>query len=208
MPSVFGDFVDGADVEVALLEHLKLWMPTYVEEVRRQKDPLEDTWRSVAPIRSFTVVHQADQKWPEDQLPMLLAYAPGLAAEPDAEGAGPMGAIYECALTAIASGSGMADSKALARLYATAAKGAILQHESLGGFALGTRWTNEKNYPLTGFADRERSLMAVSAVYQIEVEAVLDRHAGIAEPEVDPESPADPLPEITSTDVEVTIEPH
>lgn len=186
--TVFDEILDGDDVEVALLAHLKAWMPTLVAEVRRQKDPESKIWPDgIAAIRSYTVVHAVEEKWPEDQLPMLLAYSPGLAAPPVAEGDGAISAKYQVQLSAIASGSTPYFTKRLARVYASAARAAILQNESLGGFATGVEWIEEHNFPVTTGAERERNLMAVSAMYVIEVPQVLNRDAGIREPLEDPD---------------------
>ncbi len=191
--SIFGDNIDSADVEEALLTFLREWMPTYITEIVRQKDPAGTIWpNGVAAVRSFTVVHAAEEKWPEDQLPMLLAHSPGLAEEPEAQGDGTVSAKYACGLSAIASGSTLAMTKALARVYGSAARMAILQHEGLGGFAEGVEWKDERLFPVVQGVEAERNLMSVSGMYVIEVAQVLNRDGGPREPLEPPYTEPDP----------------
>lgn len=187
---VFGPLIDGSDVEEALLAHLERWTPTTIAAVRRRRDPEGKTWpNGIAPIRSFTVVHAVAQKWPEDQLPMYLAYSPGMLGAPTVDGEGLMRATWSMTLTAIASGSDIGDTKALARVYSTAAKLAILQHPDLGEFARATDLVAEENFPVSRGVEAERQLMAVATGYTVEVDDVLDTNAGPLDPAKDPETP-------------------
>jgi hypothetical protein len=190
MSDVFGPSIDGSDVEAALLAHLELWMPTYIESERERKDPKGELFpEGVEGIREYTVRHASDQNWPEDQLPMLLAHCPGINGVPVVNGDGMVDAAWICNLSAICDGFDMADAKATARLYATAAKKAILQKPDLGGFALATDWADEVNFPVTRGVEAERTLMAVSGVFVISVEDTLDRTAGPDTPDVKPGTP-------------------
>jgi hypothetical protein len=205
--SVFGTTIDGSDVEAALLRHLRAWMPTYRAELLRQKDPAEEIWANrdnVPEIQSYTVVHEANEKWPEDHLPMLLAYSPGLGQPPRGEGDGTFSGRYLCILTAIASGKGMADTKLLARLYASAARLAVMQHPGLNGGEAdadftngdGVAWIDHQNYPITKGVDAERNLMGVSDTYLIGVDQILNRDGGPLAPLDNPEEIPDEWPSV------------
>lgn len=194
---LFGLTIDGDDVEAALLEHLKLWMPSYLADAVRIKDPKGELWpggvgdplelgeAAVLPVREFTVKHAAEEKWPEEQLPMLLAYSPGMGKPPEYEGDGTMTGFHLINLSAIASGGGTDDTKKLARVYASAAMKAIAQKPDLGGFARNVQWMDSKNMRPPG-ADRERNIMAVVNVLQIEVPNIFDADAGPDKPLDDP----------------------
>lgn len=206
---VFGPLLDGTDVERALLDHLEAWLGpagkvgTYVAALRRVKDPEQEQWpQGVSPLRDFTVRHAVNEKWPENQLPMLLAYCPGLAASPSTDGDGTVSAPYACTLTAIASGYDRADATALARLYASAALLAVQQHPSLGGFARDTQWSDLQNLQITRGVQDDRTLMGVALLFSIDVETIFDRTAGPAEPLEDPEQEPG-LPLITEKSVDV-----
>jgi len=193
--SVFGPSLDSSDVEAAMIAHLEAWMPTTIPEIRRKKDPDGKRWpNGVSPIRAFTVSHASAEaeKWPEDQLPMLVCQSPGMEGEPYGQGDGTVSALYGIVVTAIASSVDMPDTKALARLYASAARMAVMQEPSLkaGGedpFAGGTAMVGERNVPVRRGVEAERNLMAVSVSFLIEVDNVLDVQAGIG-----PEGPQTP----------------
>lgn len=193
--SVFGPTLDSADVEAAVLAHLRAWMPTTIPEVRRQKDPDSKLWpEGVEAIREYTVSHASAvaHKWPEDQLPMLIAESPGMEGDPYEQGDGTVSAIYGIMVTAIASGATIADTKALARLYASAARMAVMQEPSLkaGGdteFASGIAMGAERIVPVRRGVEAERNLLAVTVPFLIEVDGILNVSGGPLKPQTDEE---------------------
>jgi hypothetical protein len=189
--SVFCPTLDSADVEAAMLAHLRAWMPTTVPEVRRQKDPDKELWPAgVEGIREYTVSHASAvaHHWPEDQIPLLIAESPGMEGEPYEQGDGTVSAIYGIMVTAIASGANVADTKALARLYASAARMAVMQEPSLkaGGdteFASGIAMGAERIVPVRRGVEAERNLLAVSVPFLIEVDGILNVTGGPLKPQ-------------------------
>jgi hypothetical protein len=205
---LFGISIDGDDIEAALLAFLRRWMPTYLPAIVREKDPEGKLWPggvgdpaklgkpAVLPIREFTVKHAAEEKWPEDQLPMLLAYSPGFAAPPVRHGNGQVDASFLINVTAIASGVDIDDTKKLARVYASAANLAIVQKPDLEGIATATDWVDMKNFPVTRGVEAERNLMAVANVYVITIEGILNHQAGPPDPLEEPDVSPGPLPKV------------
>jgi hypothetical protein len=198
---LFGATLDGDDVERALLEHLERWMPTYLPDAVRIKDPDKELWPggvgdpselgvpAVLPVREFTVKHAAQENWPAEQLPMLLAHSPGFGKPPAYEGDGRVTGWHLVNLSAIASGADIDDTKRLGRVYASAAMKSIAQNPDLGGFAQNVQWLDLKNMRPPG-ADRERNIMAVVNVLQIEVAGIFDASSGPDAPLEEPgESP-------------------
>lgn len=193
--SVWGPSLDGSDVEAALIAHLKHWMPAAAERVRRVKDPDEKRWPSgISAVREYGVSHvdAAARKWPEDQLPMLIAQSPGMEGDPVTEGDGTVSAIYGVALSAIATSVTTEDAKALARLYASAARLAIMQNPALDagtgeGIARGVSMGAERNGQIGRGNEAERSLMVCTVPYLIEVPSIMVVTGG---PLVTPEDPA------------------
>lgn len=217
----FGVALDGAEVEVALLAALQRWLGppgfTYLNWARRLKDPGGTIWPvdagtperevGVPKIRTYSIVHFANEKWPEDQLPMFLAYSRGLVEPPVSEGDGRISGRFVIVLTAISSGQTEADAKALARLYATAARGALLQHPGLVSDAYpdgfggpqadegGITWGDHANFAITKGVEAERNLMGVSDTFLVSVGNLLNFHAGVREPFAAP----DEIPELPTT---------
>lgn len=221
-PGAMGTAIDGQEVEEALLAFLLRWIGapgfTYLAWAKSVKDPTDAIWApkpgnadpaqeafGFASVRTYSVKHLANEKWPEDQLPMYLAYARGLAEPRGSEGDGNLSGRFAVVLTAISSGFDDADAKRLARLYATAARGALLQHPGLasdlhpdgfGGPAPdqgGAVWADHSNFEITRGVEAERSLMGVSDTYLIPVGSMLNFNLGVSEPFTDPTTvPPDP----------------
>lgn len=190
---LFGASIDGDDVEAALLAHLRKWMDSYVGNVVREKDPTSVLWpEGVAPVTEYSVKHASAENWPAERLPMLLAHCPGFGAPPKREGDGRVTGYFLVHLSAIAQGVDIADTKKLARLYATAATMAVLQKPDLGGFANETLWMDQNNFGLAKGQEAERALMAVANTFLIEVTGIMDLTAGPDAPLENPsESPGE-----------------
>lgn len=195
MTPVYGEILDSADVEAALIAHLRAWMPATIQYVRKIKDPTGEKWpEGVAEIREYGVSHAAAaaHKWPEDQLPMAVAQSPGMEDAPVVEGDGNVAATYGIVLTVIASSITMEDAKELARLYASAARLAIMQNPALDAgtgvpFAEHVSMGAERNVQIRRGVEVERNLMAVSVPYLIGVPTILNVTAGPVELPEDPE---------------------
>lgn len=198
--SVWGPVLDGADVERALLAHLEHWMPAASAYVRKSKDPTGEKWpEGIAEIREYGVSHAdaAAQKWPEDQLPMLIAQSPGMEDDPVVEEGGRVSAVYGVALSAIASSVTIEDAKELARLYASAARLAIVQNPQLDAgtgdfFSDHVQMGRERNGQVRRGIEGERNLMICTIPYLIAVPSILDVSGG---PIVSPEDPEEEVPE-------------
>lgn len=214
MTSVYGEILDSADVEAALIAHLRAWMPYTIPYVRKIKDPEGKKWPAgVAEIREYGVSHAeaAAHKWPEDQLPMLVAQSPGMEDAPVVEGDGDVAATYGVVLTAIASSITMEDAKELARLYASAARLAIMQNPALDGgtgdaFAEHVAMGAERNAQIRRGVEAERNLMAVSVPYLIGVPSILNVTAGPVELPEDPEAEPEDFPTVKEGGGSATVD--
>lgn len=184
--SAIGNIVTGRDVELAVLKFLKRWAGAYIAECERQ--------RGLAPgalprIRTWTVANEFET-WPEDQLPCLLLVSPGLAEAPMPDGAGVYRAKFTLGLAVIVSARTGDETAALAKLYCAGMRAAILQHQSLEGFATGVEWIDE-NYDDIPSIDN-RSLGAGQAIFAVEISGFARRWNGPTTPPHDPAEPPDP----------------
>lgn len=212
--SVWGDLLDGADVEAALIAHLRHWVPAASAYVRKQKDPDETKWpEGIAPIREYGVSHAdaAAQHWPEDQLPMLIAQSPGMEDDPVVEEGGRVSATYGVALSAIASSITEEDAKELARLYASAARLAIMQAPQLDAgtgdfFADHVKMGRERNGQVRRGVEGERNLAICTVPYLIAVPQIMDVSGGpITAPE-DPEVEPEDFPKVKEGGGSATVD--
>jgi hypothetical protein len=163
-----GDIMTGRDVELAMLTFLRRWGGTYLAECERQRGYGPG---ALPRVRAYTTA--ADfEKWPEDQLPCLLLVSPGLAEAPLADGAGSYRVKFSVGLAVIVSAATMDETAALSKLYVAAMRAAILQHQSLEGFASGVEWLDETYDDLPSVDTR--SLGAGQCIFAVEVRASLD----------------------------------
>lgn len=199
--AVFQRIVSGAQVEQALITTLQMWMPTYLAEVARQHGKGA---RELPTVASYTTVVEFD-KWPEDQLPACIVVSPGIAEQPSQEAKGKHRAKWAAELALICSASTQKNSLDLAKMYLAAARAAILQHASLGGFASGLEWIDEL-YDRVPSEDT-RNLGAASGLFVVHVDDVTTKGAGpgaaVPEPRIDPTLDYDP---VFVEETEVTIE--
>lgn len=141
MTSIFGPVITGNDVENAVTDTLKLWMPTYLAEMERVsgRDP------GVLPApRSWSTVSTFYQ-YNDQQLPAAIVVSPGTDGEPERRGDGTYTAVWDVVVAILVKGQDAANANELAKLYAAAVRMIALQKGSLGGFAAGTDWFGETN---------------------------------------------------------------
>lgn len=212
----YGQIWDATNVDHGLIHHLKLWIPTYLPYVLRQKEAQRAAWgepalwgaeKPHAANITYTVRHAANEKYPEDQLPMFLAYCPGMKGAPHLAGDGNMRADFDVALTAIASGQEAANTRELAFLLMSAAQMAIMQHKGLSGLSTEVQHGPLSSRPFTIVGgEKERSLLAIMLPLIISVQTVLNAQEGPTVPLAEPEEEPAEGPEVESTELTVELE--
>lgn len=188
MSEVYGDILDSDLIEGWVEAHLKSRMPEYLAEVSRQRG-LD---KSIQKPRSY--VRSADvNKMPEDQLPSIVIVCPGLAERPLMEGDGKYRARFSLGLACITTGRNRKVTNRVSKMYAAAARAAVLQHGSLGrDEVMGVDWQDE-SYDDLPFDD-VRTLGIATVLFRVEVRGVLDTGGGLPEPPDDPEDPPEGYP--------------
>jgi hypothetical protein len=178
--SIFDEIKTGTQLELAVIQTLATWMPTYLEEMRLQLSR-EDKFPSP---RTYTN-RNSFEKFMEDQLPLVIVVSPGLVSRPTAEGSGRFRAKWQLGTGIIASARNQAESNDLSKVYIAAARAILLQKSSLGGVSSGMEWVDESYDEIT--EDVDRSMAAGMALFEVEMESVINRWAGPAVP-----NPPDP----------------
>ena len=193
---VYGGLVTAEDVEQAAIDTLKLWYPSYLREAERRtdRDP-----NALPDIRSYSTVNEF-QKWPEEQLPVAIFISPGTTDRPKMEGDGTYRTKWILGLAIVVSARDRVATNELAKLYGAWARAALLQHQSLGGFAEGLTWEAERYDSVR--QEEARTIAAANILFQVEVRRAVDERAGLAappsDPTADPDLPVvDPAPEVT-----------
>src|SRR4051812_636972 len=113
-PSAFGPLVSASDVELAVLDTLRVWFNDYLAEVDRRNGDAVGT----LPYPRGWVVSAGIEKMPEDQTPTIVVASPGLLVAPLADGRGAYTATWRVSVSSVVSARGNRQALRLARLYA------------------------------------------------------------------------------------------
>ena len=187
--SIYGRMVSASDVEDAVLAQLQTWLADYLMEVERYHQlevgslPMPRSW----------VVSSEVEKFPEDQLPALILASPGLTEPPLADGRGIYTARWQMTASVMVSVRGNRLALRIARLYALAVRGALLQQQSLPELpARRIDWMDERYRLLDSIDDRTVCISEVEV--GVEVSDVLTRQAGPLAPGMGPGLPGPQSP--------------
>jgi len=189
MPDTFEQILTGSDVEQWVIDMIKKWVETYINEVMYQVG-----WEgSQIPVpRSYTTRTRV-RHFEDDQLPQCVVVSPGLAGRPTKDGNGIYTAPWALGVSVIASAKDEVSTKALARFYAAVTRAILIQHASLDGHVNGLEWRDESYDDIEDDADVSRVLAAGSNYFAVDVPNVVTWGAGpkTVEP---PTSDTDPWP--------------
>jgi len=203
---IFQRIVSANQVEEALRDHLKLWMPVYLQEMELQLG----RERGKVPVpRSFMVAGALEQLR-ENQLPGILVQSPGISTLPYHDGDGMYTATWRMIVTGLISALDQDATRAVAKLYGAAIRAIIVQKPSLNDFAINSQWTSESYNDLPS-PDGERNLTLISVHADVTVEDVVNKMGGPRTyPSPDPPDPAhqpgSQWPLVQEVDVDVELE--
>lgn len=169
----FGPLFSSHLIGLAVFKTLKTWLPVYRGEVNRLYDA------ELPPIRSWQIVTEMTT-WPELADPVCTIISGGIAkgSDPDEHGAGDLGAGWGLGINISITHPSQRQADDLARLYAAAVRGAIMQHRGIGLGDLGAkvRWLDEGYGSIPGPQKRTRA--QGENVFAVEVEQVLNWQLG------------------------------
>lgn len=203
--SAFGPLVAASDVETALLNNVRKWLPDYLAEIDRLRGEAVGT---MPYPRSFVISSEAE-KMPEDQTPTLVIASSGLTDPPLADGGGVYTARWRVNVAIHLSARGNALALRLVRLYVLALRALLTQQQELAGLALRrVDWMDERYDTLPSIDDR--TVCTGTVEMAVEVTDVTTRNAGPLEPilgpgSIGPDSPTWPV--AATADVAITKEP-
>src|SRR4051812_35803706 len=139
MTSIFGNILVGTQLEVAVMDTLRAWMPTLLQEIEIQ---LGRT-RGEIPVPRYYTTRNEFTSYPEDQMPMCVVVSPGLLTPPTKDGEGIYSAWFQIAVGFAASAKDADASGFLAKIYGAAGRWILLNKGGLGGLGAGTDWDDE-----------------------------------------------------------------
>jgi hypothetical protein len=190
--SLFGEMSYGGELELAVVEHLRRWMPTYCKEVARQhSSPLAEP-------KSYTVVSEY-ARWPENGLPAVIVESAGLVDEPEESGERFLSGTFAVEVAMVVQGKDAISTRRQAQHYGLAVIGSMLQHRKLSDLIFVSKMTG------AGFAGQNlelrRTSVVVAAVFEVTHEKFLNTGEGPIAP--DPEGSPPEWPTVVSTEVDV-----
>ena len=200
--SVFGPAWDATVLRHAARRTLETWSPTYIARYGRAHDFPD---RALPRIESW-VFEDEVADWPSRKLPSVLIICPGTVEDPMRDGRGLHRVTFELGIAVIVSTSKRHRSIDIADITIAALRDALLQNSSLGGVAIGMRWTGQRSDVLE--PRQNRNLAAGQCTFHVEVADVANARGGpaVPEPQDDPDvTPAD-WPDVKS--VEADIDPQ
>lgn len=182
-------------VEDAVLATLRLWIPSKLSDIETQ------LFLSVGYYQRPVAweVKTDFQKFPEEQLPMVIVVSIGLDDRPVKAGSQKYRAVWDMGVITVASSIDQASSRRAAYRLGAAARAALVHRQSLDGAldstVRGVEWIGSRNNEVP--ADDGRTAWAQRQVFRVEVDDIITMSAGPAGPDarppVDPEG--DPIPD-------------
>lgn len=162
-----GPIVLSSDVESAIRDTMKQWVPFYLADIDAQQGRARGTTK--AP-RTWDIASDNATRWLEETPPSLLVACPGTIGEPQLHGDN---ATYGCwwqgNIGIAVGGATEAGSRALAGRHAGAVTYVLAQQGDMGGLAQITRWSGSR----TDVAGRDRSVVACEIAFRLYVETVV-----------------------------------
>lgn len=171
---IFRPIVAEETVTSAVSDQLKLWLPTYLKEIRLQRsEPID-----LPDPRSYNVRPEND-RWDEDQMPAVIVVCPGLAAAPSMDGEGNYNAPFRVGVVVFALGNDDLSVRLNLGLYAAAVRAILVQKPSLGGLADGSEWTME-SYD-SAPVESSRTMGAATVEFIFNIPGVVNVYGGPSE---------------------------
>lgn len=197
--TTFGPLFSAHEIEDAARDTLQSWLPTYLTEIKSQHGV------ALPPIKSWATLDSYD-RWPEQALPAALIIAGGIGQGGSPEEHGGEGfyrATWALGVSVTVEHPKANAARKIARLYAAAVRGVILQRRSLGMEGVVTRWLDE-GYGSVPLKERRTRAQAEN-VFAVTVDEVVNWQLGPKDGEPPAEVPAD-YPEITDVEVDEEAE--
>ncbi len=178
--SDFGPITTVNTVDNAVAATLRTWLAHYIAHVADQ----DNVDRPATPD-NYTITTDL-ASYPEKGLPAVVIVSPGLTDTPGNLSGAARG-NWTIGVCVVAQGRNETEVRTHVGVYAAAVRGALLQHPSLGGVALGVTLIDEA-LDQVGF-DERRTMQACKLVFDVEthlanLQGPIDPPAAVGDPPV------------------------
>jgi hypothetical protein len=192
--TIFGQVIDGSQVEDIVENFLQRWLPVYLAELAEQRALPRDTWLKTGPQGNWPPSWSRKSQFDyteETRLPSILILSAGLSGPPWKEGDGTYHATWMIGVAALVSAKDQETTDALAKRYGAAVRWLFIQHPSLEDANVeGTTWEDEA-YDDIGVV-QNRTLASVRLVFSVQLKNVASSLDGPVLPDDPPPDPTTP----------------
>lgn len=206
--SIFGRILTEDQIEDAVVDVLKKWIPTYLSEVERQVGVTAGTYKR--PPSGSYIVRPDFEKWPEEHLPVIIVLNEGSDDDAAKEGRGIYRQSWLIGVAGVVSSIDQISTRRYAYRLGAAIRGVLAQHASLDGGLDGTvrgvDWVGGRNNELP--SEDGRTLWATRQLFSVEIGDVLTKPGGPVSPDAEPlPDPTDPYPDWATVPDEDHVQP-
>lgn len=193
----FGPLVVETDVDVAVIETLKVWLPTYLRQVELERDLTAGFLKRPKPSSFANTLE--DDEFKDHPFPAIIVTTAQTAGRPTKDGNGNHYAAWNVVVSSITRGRTPPETRALAALYSGCVRRLLVQQEALGGLAGAIDWVASNVAPVADVTGSGRYLAAGINQFSVYIDEVVQSGVGPLEPEPDdspypPSDPDDPEP--------------
>jgi hypothetical protein len=197
MPSIFGEIIDGAQVEDIVENFLQRWLPIYLAELADQRGESRDIWLQEGPQGNWPPSWSRKAQFDyteETRLPAIITISAGIAGPPFHEGDGTYHATWMIGVAVLVSAKDQESTNLLVKRYGAAIRWMFIQHPSLEDPNVeGATWEDEA-YDDIGVV-QNRTLASARMVFSIQMKNVANSLAGPVLPDDPPPDPTTPYDE-------------
>lgn len=196
----WGPLVIATDVDDAVIEALKQWVPTYLLQTARERNLPAEAGRQMAAPRTYTNVLEEDE-FLDHQIPMVLV----TTADTAKVKGGPNSsyeAMWNVKVSAVVRGRSAQESRLFAALYEGAIRRAITQKCRGVGPINESKWLAVKLAAVRDASGKGRYLAAGIGTYNVSTDYAAQGFGGPDIPNADEYLPLATVTEVT-TGVEV-----
>lgn len=172
LPDVYGPIYGGHSVQIAIVNTLRMWLPTYIKEFNRQLGG-----NILQIVQNYN--RPADSReWSPDIDVEIDVTVPGTVGKPlSTNGVTGISSVWKADLEAfVYGGTNWQETLALAYAYGAAARGAIVQHQDLMGFAETTNWVADSYFKGKDVGLRWVGIATIS--FEVSVLNTLSKYGG------------------------------
>lgn len=210
----FGPMVVETDIDRAIVGTLRLWLPTYLGQMERERGLTTRTF--ARPEQGSYANTLESDEFLDHQLPAVIVTTADMTDEPERTGDGLLSVVWRTSVSTIVRGSTPAETREIAALMGGSVRRALLHHGDLDGAAAGMRLTGGNIAPVPDSSGAGRYLAVAVSQFNVFVDDVLAQWGGPLHPDFpdpiyppgdpagDPDSPYGGLAAVSGVTVSIT----